>query len=1486
MTADRPLSRSVDYLGFIGAKLRDLQGYRTLASELIQNADDARATSLSFDITDKALIVDNDSVFSDCGHAEEEICLWKKERGYKCDFHRFRSVASGDKRWQQDTIGAFGIGFIAVYQITDYPELISAGRHWKIREDNPEEKRIMACGGCTTCQKGHLPRTRFILPWAYEKGSHLRSSLRVESVPPDGPQRFRQELESFLPEAILFLKHLKKLSILYNGQLVRTFEKIHLDGQMIVSEGAPENDRIWYLFQGDFTEESVNLKQKYKQIEDKRSSKVTLAVSDASLEKGLVYAYLPTTYNAGLPFHINADFYTTNDRKRIILENDYQSEWNRAALRAAAQTFGDAIKQLPQILGPEKFWALLKKVREVFLQNKCSGEPTLKAFWEYARESLAKERVIYTTQKQWVLPKEAYFLSQKEESKAIPVLEALGFKIVNEILRPYQSLLREIKIHKLDIRAIYEKFQELGFIQRIKPNELPPALAQKEYLEALWSEIALLLKHQPEFSERIKSLPLAPGDDGSLWPCKDIYQSDEETINLFKRLCPDIVFLSSEEAFKPLRHLCPPFTARVAVKLLQEMDSQFLEHLWAQRHLPIDQILQWFEKRRDIVLQDKNLKKSFKQIPMFPSGKNLRRLADLALPGNFKDPIGLADVVDLHAIGMRYDFLRDLGVQELDFLTYATKFLPEALKDDIPHEKRRAAVRLLAHHLGELKENPSARDILAQIPLIECSDGRSYPATECYFPNADVRKCLGDSTPYALLENPPSEPIEDLYRWLGVADKPRIDDLLKKIDEISSRHYSPESVKQIELIVGFLDQYYQTANEVTKQKLEKLKRIAWLPAEGKIDQWYKPDELYAVYQKYLFESQALFLGLSRAVQNEASNFLKFLGVQHVPPTELVVNHLLHCIERQKKPHKEIYNFLNSKTNDPNIKKLQGTKCLWSDGAYYRPDEVFWQQHNFGRYRKQLESNLRQINDFLEKIGVKEHPTWEDALKVLQEISEEFGSRNIPLDEEAHTVLWHCWIMLNEALENENENIVSQALKTLQTIKCVPNNQRILYQPSWIFIEDQHGLANKFNDFLKGNIVIPPLNTRKALTAAGVRLLREAVQVQIVECEQRVDDLELTEIIRTRRLLFQRIVASADKDIREKQLLRLDTLRCQSVALLKIRYRLQAFNREIISNPETISALYIEKDNLLLFTPQNREYPYLPLARELALALLADGDPGLLASAFKDVLAAKTFKEAQRTLDELYYAPLGEIPTQVTKNVEAINTLGEDRFIETIYPPESTQTHNTPADTLLDESIKSNPAENLNEEKHQAPPKTRKAYDFPLTEKYSKKKNSSRHRQSTRMVLRSYVIHSDESAALTTEDSPSISQEHRKRIDQAGIQRVLDFEKNAGRIPESMPHTHPGYDILSKDKEGNIVRYIEVKSLSGKWNGQYVTLSKTQFEKAQKLGDKFWLYVVEQAESENYRIYCIPNPAAYANHFMFDDGWRSIAEIEPTTSNSE
>ncbi len=95
----------------------------------------------------------------------------------------------------------------------------------------------------------------------------------------------------------------------------------------------------------------------------------------------------------------------------------------------------------------------------------------------------------------------------------------------------------------------------------------------------------------------------------------------------------------------------------------------------------------------------------------------------------------------------------------------------------------------------------------------------------------------------------------------------------------------------------------------------------------------------------------------------------------------------------------------------------------------------------------------------------------------------------------------------------------------------------------------------------------------------------------------------------------------------------------------------------------------------------------------------------------------------------------------------------------------------------------------------------------------------------------------------------------------------------------MPPLHPGYDIESKGPDGNIARYIEVKASSGLWGDRGVEVHRKQFEVAKTKGEKYWLYVVEQADTDDYHIYAIQNPEDKVDDFIFDYGWRDVAEEE-------
>jgi hypothetical protein len=127
------------------------------------------------------------------------------------------------------------------------------------------------------------------------------------------------------------------------------------------------------------------------------------------------------------------------------------------------------------------------------------------------------------------------------------------------------------------------------------------------------------------------------------------------------------------------------------------------------------------------------------------------------------------------------------------------------------------------------------------------------------------------------------------------------------------------------------------------------------------------------------------------------------------------------------------------------------------------------------------------------------------------------------------------------------------------------------------------------------------------------------------------------------------------------------------------------------------------------------------------------------------------------------------------------------------------------------------------------------------------------------------------------DEDEDDKQHRTETDKAGIKRVLNYEQDHEREAKEMPHLNKGFDIESVDQSGN-KRYIEVKSLSDLWGERNAPgMTRPQFEYARRDGEQYWLYVVERAKEEDYKIYRIQNPAQRVNQYLFDDGWSKLAE---------
>ena len=772
--------QDVNYLGFLEAQLRDLQGIATLAYELIQNADDAPpdagsppATAgslpinrLTFDVTDDALLVENDGLFR------------------PVDFARLQNIASGGKREEAGTIGAFGLGFIAVYQVTDAPEIYASGRHWRLNPAAPPDQRI---------QERRLPTTgtRFRLPWAFDPASPIRRTLRLPAIRPGQLDEFAASLAAAIETAALFLRQLTRLEVKRNGRLLRHIERQSGPGRELILRDNNGQTQHWLRFQGDFNAAAAALRAAHPwQIETARHSDVQLAIpTDPSSRPGRLYAGLPTATTLPLPLHINADFFPTTDRKRIHFAGEqsaggYQAAWNQAAMTAAAQLLAHNLGGLPGRVGHMGLWQLLQKAAETAqMANQGDLPQIFAAFWQALQPLLPTLPLLYTANGQWQPAAEVRLLPRPG---AIPLLASLNIPVPHPDLAPFAPLLRrpEFGASELTIADVAAGLLRHGLTGTLSLAAAPPPWPQPNTWQILWSLLDTLYNRLPRPGDRdtarqqLRPCALLLTERLTLVPPGRVYRGADEARSLF----PDVAWLHDSvptDSF-PGREV-PHFNARAAVERLAQTPAGQLTTAWQLGQLDLPRLFRWFEAQQiEILVDDPGLAAAIRRLPLCPVAGELRPLANLYIAGGFEDPLQLAGVVDLAAIGGRREFLLDLGVPTLDFDTYLYDVLPGILahNPDLPSDARHRLVQLLAGRLGEFRDDALLQAQLRDLPLIACLDGTFRAAAQAYA-TRDVLALLGDGVPIA--EPVTSQAVAALHRWLGVRPRPGAADLVQAL---------------------------------------------------------------------------------------------------------------------------------------------------------------------------------------------------------------------------------------------------------------------------------------------------------------------------------------------------------------------------------------------------------------------------------------------------------------------------------------------------------------------------------------------------------------------------------------------------------------------------------------------------------------------------------------------------------------------------------
>jgi superfamily II DNA or RNA helicase len=106
------------------------------------------------------------------------------------------------------------------------------------------------------------------------------------------------------------------------------------------------------------------------------------------------------------------------------------------------------------------------------------------------------------------------------------------------------------------------------------------------------------------------------------------------------------------------------------------------------------------------------------------------------------------------------------------------------------------------------------------------------------------------------------------------------------------------------------------------------------------------------------------------------------------------------------------------------------------------------------------------------------------------------------------------------------------------------------------------------------------------------------------------------------------------------------------------------------------------------------------------------------------------------------------------------------------------------------------------------------------------------------------------------------------IEAVGMRVAMQYERDQGWHPEDVSGENHGFDVRSTryNPDGTFadIRYIEVKARA---RSGAIRLSANEWKKARHFDERYWLYVITEAATDDPQLHPIQNPAA---HFRLDE----------------
>ncbi len=1459
------LTRGWDYIQQIANTLQDLEGAGSLAHELIQNADDAGATRLAFRFTDVALEVEDDAGFKVCDDWRAAECGFEVDGHRPCDLHAFNRLGGGTKAADPDSTGAFGVGFLAVYQVTDRPEVLTSSLHFRIDE---EERTTRVCSG--DCDRAHVRKgTIIVLPWA-NRQSALRRKLKSEPVTANRRRQLIREFIEAIPTSMVFLRHIREVAV--NSKHGSETLRRTLRGSRLTITGERKSER-WTLMEAAFEEEAARLRDQHPQIET-RHARVRVALPAEDRIDGRLFATLPTQVMTGLPVHIDASFYPRQDRKGIRLDGGFRTDWNRAAIDAAAHLLADDIEEISRQLGPRRFWALVRGAYR--LSSEASPETqSLAPIWDALRGALPEGQVMWTNSDEWeVVEDTALAPSTKERARLLEALQIPTVSTKIKSLVPWQALrMRSVTLEQLidGVERAQQEHSGDGFPEPWRSR------GQREALQKLIAELAPKpgTDRDEQFDLRIRDLAIWESVDGRPASFNSAYLAPRNTVMAFHPVARHPFVQWGSRRHPSLAPIGDHYTLEVAVGDLEDADLDELDDSELKR------IVHWLDKRAAELKDDdkKDDVERLRALPLFstPAG---RASAERSIrQGGFRDKLGLAGVLrEADLVGAKA-IATALGIRKLNFSDYLSRHVARAVESgDLDAKQCLEMLRLCANHVDAIDREPKLRELLAELECVPCTDGELHTPSKAYFNYKPVRDVLGTDAPIAVETIKPKSGVGDLLRRLGAVGEPRPGDVVDRVELVTEKPSTRARRKVISAVVDYLNKRPKKAG--SEEGFSTLRDSNWLPASGDEAEWHAPDSLLLAKDRKLCASSGRFLGLPRQQQERCRAALVALGINPEPHVDLVVDHVANLSREDKAPTATVLKWLNGRSADEEINRLRSIAFLpGADGGLYRPSEIFRNRHQLEPWRPVLALKGVRPRQLLDALGVKDRPRADDAVGVLADIAGAVGAGSEP-EKKARLVIRQAWRLISDA-----DRVDAAPLRDLPVV--LAGNR--LRKPSDVLINDRPRVASGLSANAQATLIPRDVYTFRGLQRAGVSLLSERLTAKVVRRRDGVRQPHIERHIVERQEPLARAVRDGGGELGALFTF-LSEIEVMSISPLALRYAIEGHPNATDAHQVRVPS-HLDGSSLFVDAPDGNA-DWSRIANSLRDGLLPEAGAGG-ALAIKVVLSAADAIEADAELNEAGCAPLtreqldelrtaiehweatkGEEEVEVTEDESGPATEDEDE--EELEDSDEQEPgdgdEEEPGDGDEEEGPETGDPGRDGEEDTEGQDGDEGGKSTPGGGKGGGKKGGGSDR---RIETRVYVSESPSTDPSTTRDGL-----RRTKMGEDGVDVVvakLGSElADSGLKIKKMPDKQKGYDVRVDDVRGEVVRYIEVKSTEGKWGVRGVGLSKAQFEKAWEARDHYWLYVVEYLYEYEALIWPIRDPARLVHDFMYDRGWKEMA----------